>query len=159
MFKPVNNTVQAGQLNHVEACQQHCLSWPAQPCWSLSTTLFKLASSPCWSVSNRQKQAVRFYVCTTGNDCESIHPYIIINYRRNSWIFSLAAITYNKTAHTKPSFLSSNVLRLLSSLKTWQECLRTFFSIPQLTSRILYRCSRPPKQNENTAFKRFKVAG
>ena len=26
MFKPVNNTVQAGQLNHVQACQQHCSS-------------------------------------------------------------------------------------------------------------------------------------
>ena len=43
--KPVNNTVQAGQLNHVQACQQHCSSWPAQPCSSLSTILFKLASS------------------------------------------------------------------------------------------------------------------
>ena len=28
MNKPVNNHVQAGQLNHVEACQQPCSSWP-----------------------------------------------------------------------------------------------------------------------------------
>ena len=59
--KPVNNTVQAGQLNHVQACQQYCSSWPAQrmfkpvnnivqarqlnQCSSLSTILFKLGSS------------------------------------------------------------------------------------------------------------------
>ena len=43
--KSDNNTVQAGQFNHVQACQQHCSSWPAQPCSSLSTTMFKLASS------------------------------------------------------------------------------------------------------------------
>ena len=47
MFKPVNNTVQAGQLNHVQACQQHCT--------------FKLAM---FKPVNRQKQAVRFYVCS-----------------------------------------------------------------------------------------------
>ena len=45
MNKPVNNTVHAGQLNHVQACQQHCSSWPFQPCSSLSRTLFKLAIS------------------------------------------------------------------------------------------------------------------
>ena len=42
---PVSNYVQAGQLNHVQACQQPRSSWPAQPCSSLSTTMFKLASS------------------------------------------------------------------------------------------------------------------
>ena len=30
---------------HEQACQQHCSRWPAQPCSSLSTTLFKLAIS------------------------------------------------------------------------------------------------------------------
>ena len=88
MNKPVNNTVQAGQLNqcwslstthvqagqlnHVQACQQPCSSWPAQPCSSLSTTLFKLASSTMFKLAsstmftpvNRQKQAVRFYMCS-----------------------------------------------------------------------------------------------
>ena len=33
MNKPVNNHVKAGQLNHVQACQQHYSSWPAQPCF------------------------------------------------------------------------------------------------------------------------------
>ena len=42
MNKPVNNHVQAGQLNHVQACLQPC------------STVFKPV--------NRQKQAVRFYV-------------------------------------------------------------------------------------------------
>ena len=32
--KPVN-TVQGGQLNYVQACQQHSSSWPAQLCSSL----------------------------------------------------------------------------------------------------------------------------
>ena len=40
MFKPVNNHVEAGQLNpvhnHVQACQP-CSSWPDQPCSSWST--------------------------------------------------------------------------------------------------------------------------
>ena len=45
--KPVNNTVQAvhvqtRQLNHVEACQQPCSNWPAQPYSSLSTGKNKL---------------------------------------------------------------------------------------------------------------------
>ena len=79
MFKLVNNTIQAGLLNHAfQACQQHYSSWPAQPCSSLSTTLFKLASSTmfqacqqhysswpvqlCFKPVNRQKQALRFYV-------------------------------------------------------------------------------------------------
>ena len=38
MLKPVNNHVQAGQLNHVQACQT-CSGWPAQPCLSLWTTM------------------------------------------------------------------------------------------------------------------------
>ena len=37
------------QLNRVQACQQPCSSWPAQPCSSLF---------------NRQIQAVHFYLCT-----------------------------------------------------------------------------------------------
>ena len=45
MNKPVNNHVQTGQLDHVQACQQYCSSWPVQPCSSLLTILFKLASS------------------------------------------------------------------------------------------------------------------
>ena len=64
MFKPVNNHVQAGQLNHVQACQQLCSSLSAQPCSSLSTTMFKLASSTMFTPVNRQKQAVRFYMCS-----------------------------------------------------------------------------------------------
>ena len=57
MNKPVNNTVQAGQLNYVQACQQRCSSWPAQPCSSLSTTLFKLASSTMFKIVNNHVQA------------------------------------------------------------------------------------------------------
>ena len=61
-----------------QACQQHCSScpcsnWPAQPCWSLSTTMFKLASSTTFKPVNRQKQAVRF-TCDTwakNNEIES----------------------------------------------------------------------------------------
>ena len=94
MNMPVNNRVQAGQLNHVQgspACQQTCSSWPAQPCsWqpvsnhvqadqhnhvhgSLSTTMFKLASTTMFKLAsttmfkpavNRQKQAVHLYVGT-----------------------------------------------------------------------------------------------
>ena len=64
MNKPVNNHVQAGQFNHVQVCQQYCSSWPVQPCSSLSTTLFKLASSTMFKPVNRQKQAVCFYLCT-----------------------------------------------------------------------------------------------
>ena len=63
MFKPINNHVQAGQFNHVQAYQQPCSSWPVQPCSSLSTTMFKVASSTMFKPVNRQKQAVRFYVC------------------------------------------------------------------------------------------------
>ena len=55
MFKPVNNYVQAGQLNrHVQACQQPCSRWPAQPCSSLSTTrMFKMASSTMFKPVNK----------------------------------------------------------------------------------------------------------
>ena len=45
------------------ACQQLRSSWPAQPCSSLSTTTFKLASSTMLKRVNRQKQAVRLYMC------------------------------------------------------------------------------------------------
>ena len=65
MNKPVNNHVQAGQLNHVQVCPQ--------PCPSLSTmfklarsTMFKLVNSTMFKPVNRQKQAVRFYVCICG---------------------------------------------------------------------------------------------
>ena len=47
MFKPVNNHVKAGQLNHVEACQKPCSSWIAQPCSSLSTSKNKLCIFMC----------------------------------------------------------------------------------------------------------------
>ena len=57
MNKPVKNTVQAGQLNHVQACQQPCSSWPAQPCSRLSTTMFKLASSTMCKPINNHVQA------------------------------------------------------------------------------------------------------
>ena len=73
MNKPVNNTVQAGQLNqcwslstthvqagqlnHVQACQQPCSSWPAQPCSSLSTTMFKLVSSTMFKPVHNHVQA------------------------------------------------------------------------------------------------------
>ena len=48
----VNNTVQAGQLNLVQACQQHCSTWPAQPCSScqcssLSTGKNKVCDFTC----------------------------------------------------------------------------------------------------------------
>ena len=36
------NHVQADQLNHVQACQQPCSSWPAHPCLNLSTGTRKL---------------------------------------------------------------------------------------------------------------------
>ena len=57
MFKPVNNAVQVGQLNHVQACQQHCSSWPAQPCSRLSTTMSKLASLTMFKPVNNHVQA------------------------------------------------------------------------------------------------------
>ena len=46
-----------------QACQQHRLA---------SSVMFKLASSIMFKPDNRQKQAVRFYVCSTenGNDYE-----------------------------------------------------------------------------------------
>ena len=56
-FKPVNNHVQAGQLNHEQACQQPCSSWPAQPCSSLSTTMFKLASLTMFKPVNNHVKA------------------------------------------------------------------------------------------------------
>ena len=49
MFKPVNN--------HVQACQQLCSSWPAQPaCSSLSTTMFEMASSTMFKPVNNHVQ-------------------------------------------------------------------------------------------------------
>ena len=54
---PVSNYVQAGQLNHVQACQQPRSSWPAQSCSSLSTTTFKLASSTTFKPVNNHVQA------------------------------------------------------------------------------------------------------
>ena len=55
MNKPVNNTVQAGQINHVQAgqtnhvqaCQQPCSSWSDQPCSSLPTGKNKLCVFTC----------------------------------------------------------------------------------------------------------------
>ena len=62
-WKPVhqalNNLYQNAwtSLNdHVHACQQHCSSWPAQPCSSQSTTLFKLASSTMFKHVNNTVQ-------------------------------------------------------------------------------------------------------
>ena len=42
---------------HEQACQQHCSSWPAQSCTSLSTTMFKLASSTMFKPVNNTVQA------------------------------------------------------------------------------------------------------
>ena len=60
MNKPVNNTVQAGQLcNHVQAASSATMFKLAS-----SATMFKLASSATmFKPVNRQKQTVRFYVC------------------------------------------------------------------------------------------------
>ena len=51
MNKPLNNHVQAGQLNHVKACEQPCSSWSAQPCSSVSN-MFRLASSTMFKPVN-----------------------------------------------------------------------------------------------------------
>ena len=84
------NHVQADQLDHVQACEQHCSRWPAQPCssWpaqlcsSLSTTMFKLSSSticsswpvqqPCSSLSTTKNKLCVFTCvgyCSLEKDC------------------------------------------------------------------------------------------
>ena len=79
MFKPVNNTVQAGQLNHVQACQQHCSTWPAQPCSSLSTTLFKLVSSTMFKSVNNTVQAGQLnHVQTSQHAKQAVHFYLYL---------------------------------------------------------------------------------
>ena len=45
---------------HEQACQQPCSSWPAQPWTSLSTTMFKLASSTMLKPVNNHVQAGQF---------------------------------------------------------------------------------------------------
>ena len=62
---PDHISIDFGYNTHEQACQQHCSSWPVQPCSSLSTILFKLANSTMFKPVNRQKETVRFYVCTT----------------------------------------------------------------------------------------------
>ena len=47
MFKPVNNHVQARQLNHVQVCQQPRSSWPAQRCSRLPIGKNKLCGFTC----------------------------------------------------------------------------------------------------------------
>ena len=92
---------------HEQACQQPCSIWPAQPCSSLSTTLFKLAAivgQPCSNLStalfklasstmfkpvNKQKQAVWY----SGSNWLSIqhrpimqHEFSITCIARKWWI-------------------------------------------------------------------------
>ena len=65
MNKPVNNTVQAGILNHVQACKLNhaCSNWPDQPCSSLSTGKNKLCVFTCYVMRKCVLQIQRRHCC------------------------------------------------------------------------------------------------
>ena len=98
MNKPVNNTVQPGQFNHVHACQQHCSSWPAstmfmpvnnhvqagqlkhvqacqQPCSSWPARTCTRLSTTMFTPVNRQKQDA--HSLTHHYDHQHTKPYAI----------------------------------------------------------------------------------
>ena len=86
--------------------QQHCSSLFVhramnslfQHAWtSLSTTMFKLASSTMFNPVNRQKQTVRFYVCMCPLEYMKAHVFKCIA----PWTYrlSLAIVSYHRIIH------------------------------------------------------------
>ena len=81
---------------HKKACQQHCSSWPAQPCSSLSTGKNKLC------IFARVVSSVRFLICrylgkpfskcaTEVQNCKytklNIVLLFVVNFARNAWLW------------------------------------------------------------------------
>ena len=61
---------QAGQLNHVQACQQLCSSWPVQPCSSWSTQpCASWPTQPC-STGQQTKTSCVFLRLYFGRVCD-----------------------------------------------------------------------------------------
>ena len=134
MSKPVNNTVQAGQLNHVQACQQHCSIWPAQPWTSLSTILFKLASSTMNKPVNNTVQVGQLnheQACQQHYSSWPVQPCASLS----TTLFKLASSTmFHQQVKTSCAFL--RVIRQLviySSLKVhacWFPVIYSAFGFP-----------------------------
>ena len=107
MFKAVNNHVQAGQLDHVQGCQQPCSSCPAQPCSRLSTKLFKLASSTMFKPVNNHVQACQQQSCSSwpAQPCSSLSTTIM---------FKLASSTMFKPVNRQIQTVRFYVCRLIN---------------------------------------------
>ena len=120
-WKPVhqalNNLYQNAwtSLNdHVHACQQHCSSWPAQPCSSQSTTLFKLASSTMFKHVNNTVQPGQLNLvqacqqhcsswpaepCSNQSTCKTSCAFLPVFSKRNTSKISIIENTMLKHAY------------------------------------------------------------
>ena len=117
MLKPVNNHVQAGQLNHVQACQT-CSGWPAQPCLSLWTTmLFKLASSTMFKPVNNHVQAGQFNHVQPGQQPCSGWPAQPCS-SLSTTMFRLASLTMFKSVNNHVQAGSLNHVQACQQAKT-----------------------------------------